>query len=237
MKRIGALVVSLVVIVAVVHLSPAADARGGTIPFEAAKLIIEVNGTAKDAGLQFFLDSDEAWRSVEIASPDGQRLAAVEAKGSLQNFGLTELFSESNEPPFDELPLAEFESRFPEGDYPFSGTTVDGTHLEGSATLTHHIPRGPVVESPADGATVAPDDVVIQWRPAPQPPGVVVVAYQVIVEGDDPLRVFSVDLPADRTSLTVSPEYLEASSRYNVEVLAIEAGGNQTITESRFRTS
>ena len=38
------------------------------------------------------------------------------------------------------------------------------------------------------------------------------------VERDDPLRVFSTDLPA------------------SVEVLAIEDGGNQTITEARFRT-
>lgn len=236
MKRIGASVVSLVVIIAVVHVSPSADAKGVTIPFEQAKLIVEVNGSARDAGLQFSLDSDEPWESVEIRSPDGQTLVSVDATGSLRNFGLTELFSESNEPPFDELPLREFEERFPEGEYPFSGTTIDGQQLEGVATLTHDIPRGPVVESPREGAPVAPDQVVISWRPAAQPPGVVIVRYQVIVEGDDPLRVFSADLPADRTSLRVSPEFLEPNSRYNVEVLAIEAGGNQTITESRFAT-
>lgn len=237
MKRLGALIAFLLTIALVVQFTGTAEASHGGIPFEQAKLIIEVNGTAGDAGLQFSLDSDDAWRSIEIRSPEGQKLVVMNNRGSMRDFGLTELFVESNEPPFDEMPLAEFEARFPAGDYPFSGITIDGERLVGVATLTHNIPVGPVIDTPADGVTVSPDNAVISWHPAPQPAGVQVVAYQVTVERQDPLRVFSADLSASTTSLTVSPEYLEPGTEYQIEVLAIDAGGNQTITESSFVTA
>jgi Fibronectin type III domain len=237
MRRIGLLAVSLLATFGVVHLTAAADAKPSTIPFEQAKLIVEVNGTAGDAGLQFSLDSDAPWKSIQISNPAGQKIVDIKAKGNLRDFGLTELFSESNEPPFDEMPISEFEARFPAGEYPFSGETIDGQRLTGTATLTHNIPNGPQIVSPQAGATVAPDAAVVMWQPAPQPSGVNIVGYQVIVEREDPLRVFSVDLPASARSLTVSPEYLEAGTDYNVEVLAIDEGGNQTITESSFATT
>jgi hypothetical protein len=40
-----------------------------------------------------------------ISDPNGDRILAVNAKGRLDGWGLTELFSESNEPPFSEVPL------------------------------------------------------------------------------------------------------------------------------------
>jgi hypothetical protein len=58
----------------------------------------------------------------------------------------------------------------------------------------------------------------------------------VIVEGGEPLRHFDVFVPANVTSLTVSPEFLEPHSDYIFEVLAIEANGNQTISEGEFKT-
>jgi hypothetical protein len=58
----------------------------------------------------------------------------------------------------------------------------------------------------------------------------------VIVEREDEARTFQVDLPATATSVTIPPEFLEANTGYKVEVLAIEASGNQTITEVSFQT-
>jgi hypothetical protein len=237
MKRFVVLVATLLATFGVAHFITAADARPSTIPFEQAKLIIEVNGSAGDAGLQFSLDSDDPWKTIQISNPAGQRIVDIKAKSNLRDFGLTELFSESNEPPFDEQPIPEFLARFPAGQYPFTGETTDGQRLTGTATLTHDIPNGPEVTSPPADATVSPNDAVVRWAPAAQPTGVFVVGYQVIVERQDPLRVFSVDLPATATSVTISPEYLQAGTDYNVEVLAIDAGGNQTITESSFTTT
>jgi hypothetical protein len=72
-----------------------------------------------------------------------------------------------------------------------------------------------------------------------RPAGIEIGGYQVIVELPEPLRVFSVDLPASVTSVTVPPEFLRPGAEYKFEVLAIARGGgrNQTITESSFTTS
>ena len=58
-----------------------------------------------------------------------------------------------------------------------------------------------------------------------------------IVEREDPLRVFSADLPASQTSVTIPPEFLEPGVKHKIEVLAIEQSGNQTITEVPFKVS
>jgi len=213
------------------------------IPFSKTKIIIEVNATAGDAGIQIFLDAP-GWTRLEVFDPNGQKIFDSSGSGSVGMQGVTELFFESAEPSFDELPLDELFFRFPKGMYTFVGITADGQTLNGKAALTHNIPDGPIIGSPAEGAALNPElPVVIAWEPVKNPfPGtdsaVKIVGYQVIVERvkPQPLRVFSVDLPATATQVTVSPEFIQASAQYNVEVLAIEAGGNQTISERRFRT-
>jgi hypothetical protein len=86
--------------------------------------------------------------------------------------------------------------------------------------------------------------IVIDWDDVTDPfPGtdlaVAIVGYQVIVErvSPQPLLVFSVNLPATVTQVTVPAEFIEAGAEYNVEVLAIEASGNQTISELGFTTT
>jgi hypothetical protein len=196
-------------------------------------MIVEVNATDGDAGLQVFLDG-EPWRSMTITSPDGRQMLAVNAEGRLKNFGLTELFSESSEPPFDVFPLEEFKKLFAEGRYTFAGTTVKGQGLTGRATLTHDIPDGPEIVSPADGATVARDDLVARWKPVTTPAGIDVAGYRAIVTREDPLRVFSVDLRAGVNRVEVPEEFLEPGTEYELEVQAIEKSGNQTLTEVAF---
>lgn len=208
----------------------------GQIPFADTRIIIEFNATDQDVGIQVFLDA-EAWKKVTIVSPDGRRIFEVEGKGRLRKLGLTELFFESEEPSLEDLPLEEFLALFPVGTYRFLGTTVEGDKLAGTATFTHCIP-GPVavsVERDPDNNTV------ISWAPPTTflgscPSGLVIVGYQVIVEREDPLREFSVTLPAETRSVTVPPEFLEPGTEYAFEVLAIEAGRNQTITQAFFAT-
>jgi hypothetical protein len=212
------------------------NAASSPVRLADATMIVEVNATDGDAGLQVFLDG-EPWRSMAISGPDGRTILAVNAEGRLKNFGLTELFSESSEPPFDVFPLEEFKALFPEGRYSFAGTTVEGARLTGRATLTHDIPDGPQITSPASGATVARDSVVAEWSPVTTPAGIDIVGYRAIVTREDPLRVFSADLPASVTSLTVPSEFLESGIEYKLEVQAIEASGNQTLTEMSFMVS
>jgi len=77
------------------------------------------------------------------------------------------------------------------------------------------------------------DHFVVAWKPVPTP-GVDVVGHQVVVTREDPLRVLSVDLPARARRLPVPGEFLQRGIEYKAEVLAIEAGGNQTLTEVAF---
>ena len=217
-------------------LAPLAGAAGKPVRLDEATMIVEVNATDRDAGLQVFLDG-EPWAQMTITNPEGRRILAVNTKSRLKRYGLTELFSESSEPSFDEFPLRRFKRLFPEGRYALVGTTVEGRKLVGGARLSHDIPAGPQITSPEDGATVARDGVVAAWSPVPEPGRIDVVGYRAIVEREDPLRVFSVDLPAPVTSVTIPSEFLEPATRYKLEVQAIEASGNQTLTEITFHVS
>jgi hypothetical protein len=213
--------------------TPSAEAATAPIRLADARLIVEVNATDGDAGLQVFLDG-EPWSSMTMSAPDGRRLLAINTEGRLKGYGLTELFSESSEPPFTEFPLEEFKKLFPEGRYSFAGTTIEGQRLVGRATLTHDIPDGPEITSPTDGATVARDNVVARWNPVTTPAGIDIVGYRVIVTREDPLRVFNADLTAAATSMAIPVEFLEPGVEYKLEVQAIEASGNQTLTEITF---
>jgi hypothetical protein len=203
------------------------------IQLEEATMIVEVNATDGDAGLQAFLDG-EPWRSMTITSPDGKRIVDVNAEGRLKNFGLTELFTESNEPPFDELPLEKFKRRFPAGMYRFAGRTIEGRKLVGKARFSHAIPDGPRITAPTEGATVPRDAAVARWEPVAETGKVKISGYRVIVEREDPLRVFQAELPASATSVTIPPEYLEPGPKYKIEVQSIDRSGNQTISELEF---
>lgn len=213
-------------------------------PFSQRKIIIEVNGTAGDGGIQIFVDA-VGWRRLEVFDPNGERVFDVAGSGSVGMTGVTELFFESAEPSFEDLPLDQLLERFPEGNYTFRGTTVDDKSLFSRAPLAHNIPAGPSVVSPEEGAALDPNSpVVIDWDPVTVPfPGttlpITIGGYQVIVERvqPQPLLVFSVFLPATVTEVTVPAEFIEANAEYKFEVLAIEQSGNQTITESAFSTT
>ena len=227
-----------VFLLAVAALALGAVSQGAwAAQFSDAKIIFEVNATDRDAGIQVFLDG-EPWKNVKIFNPNKVQIAEFQGKGNLEGFGLTELFSESNEPPFEDFPLQDVLDLFPEGKYEFKGTKVGGASLKSMATLSHVIPCGPVILSddtlPLDHATIVWDAVENALDPATEECGgstdLEIVGYQVIVD------TFQVTLPASATSVTVPPEFLEPNTMYLFEVLAIEASGNQTITEGSFMT-
>lgn len=232
---------SPVFLVAVVTLLVTAS-RLWAIPFGQTRIIVEVNATDGDAGIQVFVDA-AGWNRLEVFDPNKQKILDVRGTNSVGIQGVTEIFFESEEPSLEEVPLTELFARFPEGNYTFLGTTVDGKKLTGNAAFAHNIPAGPDIVSPAEGAAVDPGVVVVEWEPVTDPfPGttseVTIVGYQVIVERlkPQPLLVFSVNLPATATQVTVSPEFIQANAEYKLEVLAIEASGNQTISERTFKT-
>jgi hypothetical protein len=227
---------SLAAGIAVAVASSGPGARAKPLELEEATMIVEVNDTDGDAGIQVFLDG-EPWRSMSVSSPDGEKILDVDGTGTLRRHGLTELFSESSEPTFKELPLKKFKRRFPEGRYSFAGRTIEGRRLVGDARLSHDIPDGPRITSPVPDSTVPRDGVVASWDPVPEAAGIEISGYRAIVEREDPLRVFNADLPASVTSVEVPPQFLEPGTDYKLEVQSIERSGNQTISEIEFRVS
>lgn len=219
---------------------PGASAGGGARPvkFADAEIRIEVNATDEDAGIQMFLDGD-GWRRVTVTSPRGRELLDIRASGSVRRLGLTELFFESEEPSLQELPLEDLLRMYPEGVYRLEGVTADGEVIVGRAVLSHDIPAGPNIVSPAPDEVTDPANTVVDWDPVTEPAGIQIKRYEVIVEAIVSGRSFDVLLPASVTSITVPGEFLQPGTEYKLEVLAIAkgAGGNQTITETRFSTS
>jgi hypothetical protein len=236
MKRHGLTAVALVGAVGGLVYLPGASAAtlDSARPFKAADLKVEINATDGDAGLQVFLD-DDAWNDIKIVNPDGVVMVNLQATGSLEDYGLTELFSESSEPPFKEFPLEEFKKLFPEGDYVFTGTLVDGTKLRSEVPLTHEFPSGPTILRPRDGSEVSAGGLKIRWQPSAQTPsGVDIVGYQVIVVCEDDTRSLQADLGPSARKFRVPKEFLQDGTEYKAEVLAIETSGNQTLTEVSF---
>ncbi len=216
----------------------ASAGAGNELQFEDTRMIIEFNSTDLDVGIQVFLDGEE-WRLLRVFDPNNKKILEITGTRALKLQGLAELFFESSEPSLDELSLDQFLARFPEGRYDFEGVTIDGEPIEGEAIFTHAIPDGPVIVTPAEDSVQNPDHLVVDWQDVPDPTGSEIVAYQVIVTqrlNVLPERTFSVHVPASITSVTVPSEFLRHGANYEFEVLAIEAGGNQTITASTFST-
>jgi hypothetical protein len=208
------------------------DKAKAQIPFEVTKIFFEYNSTDNDLGVHVFLDGED-WTKLKITDPNRHMIFEVEGKGGYKDLGLTELFFEGAEPSLDEVPLEDLLDLFPEGKYRFVGKTVDKEDIVGSATLTHAIPAGP----PNVSAELGPgNSLIIRWGAVTGPPAgfpnrpIVIVGFQIIVGS------FQVTLPASARSVTVPPEFVASlgSGEQDFEVLAIEAGGNQTITAGSF---
>lgn len=222
----------------------AAALVGPPMPFNQADLFFEENATAGDLGIHFDIDhsSADAWRRLMIFFPDGTLFMNVAAAGAEAETGVTGLFSESAEPPFEEVPPEEFEKRFPEGDYTIVGVTINGNMLMSTDTLSHERPVEPVAVSPLEGAVVDYDKpLLIRWRatPDPKPPESVIVSYEVIVTKEQPgeaKRVMSIIMLPTQRFVRVPREFLEPGKQYKYEILARETSHNQTITEVAFRT-
>jgi hypothetical protein len=209
---------------------------------EDARLKFEINSTDHDGGVQVFIDAEE-WKTMSIFDPQGNRIFSTQTRGRLARFGGSELFLESGEPPFSELPRGKLLKQWPAGVYKFRGSGANGEVFRGSARLTHRLPAGPKLVSPVEGSVPQkPRDTVMQWRRVRAPEGSRIIGYQVLVERETDLKALpvvtlDVMMPPTATRLRVPPGFLRPNTEYSWEVLAIERSGNQTLSSSTFTTS
>ena len=177
------------------------------IPFDVAEVFFELNNTDGDLGIHALIDG-EPWKRLRIEDTNERRILGVGVRGRLRRQGLTEIFFESAEPTFDDLPPSVFVHRFPEGTYEVEGISLEGDELESETEITHAMPAPPaptVNDVPAavqcddeepgyDAPVIEADEYVIAWSPVtmthpslghPQgAPGLVIVNYQVVVEAE-----------------------------------------------------
>jgi hypothetical protein len=231
-------------------------------PFDEAHIFFELNNTDGDLGIHALIDG-EAWKRLSVEDQQQNTVLDIFVRGRMRQQGLTEIFFESAEPPFDELSPQAFFRRFPAGQYEVEGRTLDGHELESKVRLTHRMPAPaqPTVngqpmavqcdedEAGYDAPTVAAP-VTIAWPAvvsthpdlgSPRSsPNIRIRNYELVVEteldgpGGEFVTVFSAVLPADVTLLTIPDEFLSQSEVFKYEVLAREKSFNQTAVESCF---
>ena len=235
-----------------------AIANEDEMEFDEAHVFFELNNTDGDLGIHALIDG-EPWKRLRIEDHNERRILDVKAKGRLRRQGLTEIFFESAEPTFDELSIAEFFDRFPEGTYDIKGITLEGDELDSDTEITHAMPAPPqpTVNGVAfdhdcddDTSVAVSGSVVIAWPPVttthPDPrypqgfTDFAIYNYEVVVEtefevdGEEFASVLSVKLPPGVTEMTIPPEFIDQGEEFKYEVLARETSFNQTATESCF---
>jgi len=222
-----------------------------TNPIAAAKLIIENNAGDGDMGVHGYLD-DHGWREICLYDPAGNLIVHIQPQGQFHDLGLSGVFWESVEPEAEEWGYEDLMKAFPEGEYPVKAIALDGTGLTGSAHFTHVVPSMPEILEPAtvpesdEGnlPTVPVADLTVSWKPVTTSLGgqpVNIIGYQLTVEKHNYTAPHSFSRPAldvhvgpHLTSVMMPAALLDAGSVYEIEVLAIEESGNQTIGGASF---
>lgn len=228
-------------------------AEGESVTIAEAKLFIEYNAAADDLGVHGAFD-DEGWAELCVYDPNGTLVLSVNPQAQFRDLTISGIFFESREPILDEFTFADLAATFPEGQYQVVGTNFDGTGLVGAATFTHNVPAKPIITAPAlapeeenaSDVMVSASNLVIEWEDVTETVDgkpIVITGYEIIVtrlEDTDPdgfsLPIFDVHVPPDRNHLPVPVEFFEPNTEYELEVLALEESGNQTIAGGYFAT-
>ena len=226
----------------------------GAVPFDVGELFFQLNDTDGDLGIHALVDGDP-WERLVIKDSADRTVLRVRLRGRLRRQGLTEFKFESAEPPFKELAPDEFFARFPAGEYTIEGVTLDGEERENPVTITHVLP------APPDDLTVtgeaAPEDcdegpvpvvsepLVISWsavtesHPDLGEAGPVdIIKYEVDVDREEPTALgLNFSFAGDMTELTIPAGLFGSGDFVRFQVLAADAAGNETSSESCFELS
>ena len=221
------------------------------VPFDVAKVFFQLNDTDGDLGIHAKIDGDP-WKRTIITDPHDRTIFVVSTRGKLRRQGMTELSFESAEPTFDELDPAVFFRRFPEGEYEVEGMGLEGEEFESEVILSHVLPAAPgnllVSGMPApedcdEGPLpkVGAANIFISWDAVTESHpelgrsgDIEITRYEVSVEREEPVLTVSADLPPTVTGFSVPDGLLESGDEIKFQILATDAGGNETSAESCF---
>ncbi len=215
-----------------------------------ANLFIEDNAGDADIGVHGYFD-DHGWTELCVYDPTGTLILHVVPQGTMGDLGIAGVFFESREPEYAEWDYAALKAAWPEGQYALRALSTDGIVLDGSAWFSTILPSMPqivtpltVPESDGDVPVVAVADMTVEWAPVTTSQDgrpVVIRAYQVWINKENhednngfSTPNFDVHVGPDTTSFVVPAAFFDPASLYEIEVVAIEESGNQTIGGASF---
>jgi hypothetical protein len=199
--------------------------------FSELRMTLEQNATDGDTEVVLFAQGgDVGLDRFEITAPGGRRIAKFDGDG--RGIGIREFLLESAEPPDLDAVLGSF----PEGEYTFTGQTVTGDCLKGTASLSHDIVPATQLLTPAEEEVVPVDKLVLSWEPVD---GVERYVVELNKEEDDALpgseMTFEVFPPT--TSVAIPAHFLRPGSEYQFVVGTKTENGNVTFVELTFFTA
>lgn len=198
-------------------------------PFAALAMRIERNVSDKDHEVVIEITSGEVGMStLTITTPDGRTLLDLKAPGS--KLGLRHLVIESPEP----RDLAALQQDYPAGTYRFSGTTLSGVNLTGTAALDHRLPD-PVrwLVPGADSRSVDLRGLALRWT-AGQGARVLALAIEDEKSG---VKVLQTQLPGNATRFSPPTGSLKPGTLYKASIGVIAQSGNASYAETTFTTA
>ena len=219
------------------------EGKGRTINH--ANLFIEDNAGDGDIGVHGYFD-DHGWTELCVFDPAGKMILRVLPEGRMGDLGIAGVFFESREPEYADWDFAALKAAWPEGDYSLRALGSDGELMTGAAWFTHDLPMMPVITTPAtvpeaedNPPVMALGDIRVEWQPVSQTQDgapLKLRAYQVWINKHNHEDAhgfsrpnFDVHVGPDVTSFVVPAAFFDAGGIYEVEVVAIEESGNQTI--------
>ena len=211
-----------------------------------ANLFVEDNAGDGDIGVHGYFD-DHGWSELCVFDPAGTLILRVLPEGVMGDLGIAGVFFESREPEYADWDYAALKAAWPEGDYTLRAQGSDGELLTGAAWFTTILPVMPEIVTPA--TVPEPEDVplpvvpvadlLVEWKPVTTSQDgrpINIRAYQLWVNKENheddhgfSRPNFDVHVSADTTSFVVPAAFFDPASIYEVEVVAIEESGNQTI--------
>ena len=220
------------------------DGAGRTINH--ANLFIEDNAGDGDIGVHGYFD-DHGWTELCVFDPAGTLILRVLPQGRMGDLGIAGVFFESREPEYAEWDYAALKAGWPEGDYSLRAVGSDGEVMSGAAWFTTVLPSIPEIVTPMtvpeaegpDVPVVPVADLKVEWLPVTTSQdgrAVNIRAYQVWINKENHTDDhgfsrpnYDIHVSADTTALVVPAAFFDPTSLYEIEVVAIEESGNQTI--------
>lgn len=195
--------------------------------FEHTAVRFEQNITDKDVEVVFEATSESAGMStLKIVAPNGRTVVDFRSPGS--RLGIRHFKLESPELKND----GRLQKDFPEGEYTFTGVTVTGVKLRGSAMLSHKLPKAPAIMRPRPEAKGLPvNGLQIRWDAGKDLGGVVVE-----IEQEKTNRKISATLPGTATTFTVPDGFLLPDTEYKLAIGSVSREGNMSFFETEFTT-